>query len=115
MAASGMMRPLTGWQRANVLAATEYLREILRTAPSNHKARAVYEGLLDTLEPTRRAVRQQREMADAATAAVTFRDKRLGADRRAGDERRRVHLGPPGGVERRKGDRRAGRERRTRA
>jgi hypothetical protein len=108
-----MMRPLTGWQRANVLAAAQYLREILDNAPSDHRARTVYEGLLEAVEPARRAVRQQREMATAAKAAVTFRDKRKGTDRRPGGERRRVNLGPPGGIERRNGDRRVSRDRRS--
>lgn len=111
MASSGLMRPLTGWQRANVLAAAHYLRDVLQDAPADQRTRAIYEGLLEALEPARRAVRQQREMAEAAKSPVTFRDKRR-SERRAGADRRRADLGPPGGIERRKNDRRRGSDRR---
>jgi hypothetical protein len=111
MASSGLMRPLTGWQRANVLAAAQYLRDVLQDAPADQRTRVIYEGLLDALDPARRAVRQQREMADAAKSAVTSRDKRR-SERRAEADRRRADLGPPGGIERRKGNRRSGSDRR---
>jgi len=40
-------------------------------------------------------------------------NKRTGRDRRSGDDRRLVNLGPPPpGIERRQGDRRSGRDRR---
>lgn len=113
MSDSGIMKPLTGWQRANVLAAAQYIRDTILRTPDDQKARAVYDGLLEVLEPARRIVRQQREMADAAKAAVRIQEKRTGKDRRgAGSDRRRVNLGAPSGVERRKGDRRSGRDRR---
>lgn len=112
MGETGMMRPLTGWQRANVLTAAHYVREVLVKTPDDKKARAVYDGLLEVLEPARRVARQQREMAQAAkAAAVRVREQRSGRERRVG-ERRRVNLGPPGGVERRKVERRTGRDRR---
>ena len=106
------------WQRANIQAAATYLREKI-AGGGDVRAKAVYEGLLDVLEPTRRATRQQREMAVSAKAAVAVkaeRDRRE-RDRRAGRDRRiAAALGkpdvPPGGVERRKGERRAGRDRR---
>jgi hypothetical protein len=107
----GIMRPLTGWQRANVLAAAQYVRELLLKTPGDLKGRAVYDGLLEVLEPTRRVARQQREMAEAAKAAVRIREQRSGRDRRS-TERRKVNLGPPGGAERRRSDRRSGRDRR---
>jgi hypothetical protein len=111
MGESGIMRPLTGWQRANVLAAAQYVRELLLKSPNDLKGRAVYDGLLEVLEPTRRVARQQREMAEAAKAAVRIREQRSGRERRA-TERRRASVGPPAGGERRKGERRSGRERR---
>ena len=111
MTDSAIMRPLTGWQRANVLAAAQYIREILLKNPTDTKGRSVYDGLLEVLEPTRRVTRQQREMADAAKGAVRIREQRTGRERRAGD-RRRVNLGPPEGSERRRADRRTGKDRR---
>jgi hypothetical protein len=104
---------MSGWQRANVLAAAQYLRDVVARRPDDGKAHAVYEGLLEVLEPARRTIRQQRELSEAARLSVMSREKRTGIDRRR-DDRRRVHLGSPGG-ERRKGQRRAGRERRVRS
>ena len=111
MGDSGIMRPLTGWQRANVLAAAQYVRELLLKTPNDLKGRAVYDGLLEVLEPARRLARQQREMAEAAKAAVRIREQRSGKDRRS-TERRTVNLGPPAGTERRRAERRSGRDRR---
>jgi hypothetical protein len=111
MVDTGIPRPLTGWQRANVLAAAQHLRELLLKTPTDLKGRAVYEGLLEVLEPTRRVARQQREMAEAAKAAVRVREQRSGRDRRLTD-RRKVTLGPPSGGERRRAERRSGRDRR---
>ena len=105
------------WQRPNIQAAAAYLRERMAAGATDARTKAVYEGLLDLLEPSRRATRLQREAADAAKAAVTVqaeRDRRSQSDRRGYADRRRVDLGPPGGIERRKvGDRRAGRDRRS--
>ena len=110
----GSTTPMTGWQRANVLAAAQYLREVVTRTPNDVKAQAVYQGLLEVLEPARRTIRQQRELSEAARSSVTMREKRAGQERRR-LERRRVNLGPPAGVERRKNERRTGRDRRTRA
>src|SRR3989442_14295739 len=111
----GSPTPMAGWQRANVLAAAQYLRDIVSRTPDDMKAQAVYQGLLEVLEPARRAIRQQRELSEAARSSVTMREKRAGAERRR-IERRRVDLGPPAaGVERRKTERRSGRDRRNRA
>jgi len=106
------------WQRANVQAAANYLRERIAGGGADPKTRAVYEGLLDVLDPTRRAARLQREMATSAQAAATVkpaRDRRATTDRRgARSDRRRINLGSPTGAERRSGrDRRAGRDRRS--
>ena len=110
----GSPPPMAGWQRANVLAAAQYLRDIVSRTPGDLKAQAVYQGLLEVLEPARRAIRQQRELSNAARSSVTTREKRIGADRRRTD-RRRANLGAPGGVERRRNERRSGRDRRNRA
>ena len=110
----GSTTPMTGWQRANVLAAAQYLREVVTRTPNDAKAQAIYQGLLEVLEPARRTIRQQRELSEAARSSVTTREKRAGQERRR-LERRRVNLGPPAGVERRKNERRSGRDRRNRA
>jgi hypothetical protein len=105
------MPPLSGWQRTNVLAAAEYLREVLQRSPADARARQVYEGLLETLDPTKRLVRMQREVS-ASRASVPIKERRARSDRRAGSDRRKMNLGPPGGVERRRSERRSGRDRR---
>ena len=110
----GSSTPMSGWQRANVLAAAQYLRDVVAGRPDDVKGQAVYEGLLEVLEPARRTIRQQRELSDAARLSVMSREKRTGVDRRRGD-RRRVNLGAPSGGERRKTQRRIGRDRRVRS
>jgi hypothetical protein len=116
MADSGIFRlaPLQGWQRESILAAASFLRERFGNPPSDARAKAVHDGLLEVLDPPRRAVRLQREMSDAArAAALTARTERRGTERRR-TERRRENTGPPQGVaERRRGERRSGRDRRT--
>jgi hypothetical protein len=109
----GSSTPMAGWQRANVLAAAQYLRDVVAGRPHDVKAQAVYEGLLEVLEPARRTLRQQRELTEAARLSVMSREKRTG-ERRRGD-RRRVNLGSPSGGERRKSQRRTVRERRVRS
>jgi hypothetical protein len=94
-----------------VLAAAQYLREVLSRVPGDPKGQLVYDGLLEVLEPARRVARQQRELA-AARASVPVREQRLGSDRRTGNERRTRPLVPPGGAERRVGERRKGDRRR---
>jgi hypothetical protein len=113
--AEGMFRtpPLQGWQRTNVIAAANYLREQLARTPDDSRLRAAYEGLLDLLDPSRMLARRQREMANAAkqAASVIKQERRRGGERRRGD-RRAANLGPADGRERRAGERRSGRERR---
>lgn len=104
------------WQRANIQAAATYLRERMNAGANDPRTRAVYEGLLEVLDPNRRTVRVQREAAMAAAAAVTVpttRDRRSITDRRTNHDRRRASLSSPTGIERRTGiDRRTGRDRR---
>jgi hypothetical protein len=92
------------WQRASVQTAAAYMRELIALGADDVKTKAVYEGLLDVLDPTRRTARLQRESAEAAKAAVVVQTAR---ERRDRTERRRALATPPGGV-----DRRRGRERR---
>ena len=105
------------WQRANIQAAAGYLRERMLSGANDAKTKAIYEGLLEVLDPTRRATRIQREAASAAQAAVTVkpaRERRGSGDRRTIHlDRRRLNVGSPTDVERRRGvDRRTGRDRR---
>jgi hypothetical protein len=116
MADPGIYRtpPLQGWQRTNVVAAANCIREQISKTPEDPKLRAAYEGLLDLLDPSRLISRRQREQADAARQAATaIKNERRAAERRAA-ERRKVNLGPPPpGTERRKGDRRTKDRRRS--
>jgi hypothetical protein len=105
---------MAGWQRANVLAAAQYLRDVVARTPDDAKAHSVYQGLLEVLEPARRTIRQQRELSEAARESVRLREKRAGRERRA-IERRRVNLGPPTATERRRNERRSLRDRRNRS
>jgi hypothetical protein len=103
------------WQRQAVLAAASLLRDRFSATPDDQRARTVHDALLEVVEPTRRAVRLQREMSSAASsAAVTLRSERRGRGRRAGTDRRVWEFGPPRGIERRLDERRAANERRTR-
>ena len=106
------------WQQGNIQAAAAYLRARIGAGATDAQTKAVYEGLLDVLDPPRRATRLQRESAMAAKAAVAVqaeRDRRAQLDRRSYRDRRLVNLGPVRGVERRRTpDRRSGRDRRNR-
>lgn len=108
MADSGIYRTpaLQGWQRTNVVAAANCLREAIQRAPDDQKLRGAYEGLLDLLDPSRLLARKQREQATSARhAATAIRNERRSAERRAAD-RRKANAGPPG-PERRQGERRS--------
>ena len=113
---SGVFRinPLQGWQREAILKAAQLLRDKFGNPPTDAAARQAHDGLLEVLDPARRTVRLQREMTEATRkASLTQRTERRGKERRATD-RRKVNLGaPPGVEERRKGERRTGRDRRN--
>jgi hypothetical protein len=102
---------LTTWQRANILAAFSYLKDIGRVG-QNPQAAILAQGLIEVLEPARRTVRLQREAAlSAAASAQAGRERRTGRDRR-GVDRRKQQLpfqGPDrrGGRDRRASDRRS--------
>jgi hypothetical protein len=105
------------WQRATIQAAASYLRDRIAHGAADPRTKALYEGLLEVLDPARRSIRLQREMAEGAKAAAhvpTARERRTLADRRRREDRRALNLGIPGGLERRRrSDRRAGRARRA--
>jgi hypothetical protein len=106
---------VNAWERANIHAAASYLRERMAQGAIDAKTKAVYEGLLEVLDPTRRTTRVQRELASAAKAAVAApvsRERRAAERRR--EDRRKANLGSPTGVERRNTERRSGRDRRNR-
>ena len=115
MSESGIYRtpPLQGWQRSNVVAAANCLREQIARTPDDPKLRAAYEGLLDLLDPSRMLARKQREQAEAARHAATARRQERRSQERRTADRRKGSLGPPApGAERRKADRRSGGDRR---
>ena len=61
------------------------MRDRIASGADDVRTKAVYEGLLDVLDPTRRTARMQREAAESAKAAVvvqTARDRRQ-SERRA--------------------------------
>lgn len=105
--ANGRGVTLDQWQRQAVLAAAALLREHFGTS-ADGKAKAVHDGLLEVVEPQRRAVRLQREMSKAAAtdAAAGGERRKDGYERRRGADRRQANIGPPMGIERRRGSRR---------
>jgi hypothetical protein len=107
------------WQRANIQAAVTYLREQMQAGPASTDARVkvIFEGLIEVLEPARRTLRLQREAAatKSSVPVAVARERRQRVERRGQPDRRLANLGPPGGVERRSADRRAGQDRRGRS
>jgi len=104
------------WQRTAIEAAASYLRELIDAGRGDARTRSIYDGLVDVLDPVRRASRIEQALATDATAAVTqaVRDRRSNFDRRGHSDRRLVNLGPPASGERRRGqERRGGLERRS--
>jgi hypothetical protein len=100
------------WQRANIMAAANFMREQLALNPADRRVMSLYEGLLEVLDPSRRTLRVQRELAAVSLAAAPVKMERRARERRLGD-RRQVNLGPPPSGERRSGiDRRTGQDRR---
>jgi hypothetical protein len=97
---------LTPWQRASILAALNYLKDIGRLG-QNPQALTLATGLMEVLEPSRRTIRLQREAAQAATAGAQSGRERRTRERRRNEERRKqqaAYTGP---------ERRTGRDRRS--
>ena len=101
---------LAPWQRSNILAAMNYLKDIGRIA-QNPQINSLAQGLHEVLEPSRRTIRLQREAAAAATAGAQAGRERRARERRRVDRRKQQvpFEGPDRrtGRERRAGDRRA--------
>ena len=103
------------WQTANIQAAAAFLRERISAGDTSAKTKAIYDGLLEVLDPTRRSTRVQREMAvasKAVAAAALLAERNRRARERRRHERRRANHGSPTGSERRATERRSGTERR---
>ena len=100
------------WQRANIEAAVAYVRDRIEAGADDTRTKAVHEGLLDVLDPTRVTARMGHDAEDSAEAA-RVQKRRAQIERRGHHDRRLVNLGPPSGIERRSGtDRRSGKDRR---
>lgn len=115
MGDSGVFRApvLHPWQRTNVIAAANSLRQQISRTPEDQKVRAAYEGLLDLLDPSRVLARKQREMAQATRqAAAAIKTERRSQERRT-TERRKGAPGTPNAGERRAAERRT-KDRRSR-
>lgn len=105
---------LDPWQRQAVLAAAAFLREH-HGSSANSRAKAVHDGLLEVVEPNRRAVRLQREMSKSLDDAGASTHTGAGHERRRGADRRIENRGAPMGIERRRRSRRTSAARRPNA
>lgn len=103
---------LTPWQRANILAALNHLKDIGRLG-QNTQATALAQGLLEVLEPSRRTIRLQREAAQAAVAGARAGRERRQRERRLNAERRSHYVSFTGSDRRSGRDRRSGERRRS--
>ena len=73
------------WERSAIAAAADYLRTLIDIGSTDDRAKSVYDGLVDVLDPARYATRVQRAVAaDAALALM-----RAGLDRRRATVARR--------------------------
>jgi hypothetical protein len=72
---------LMPWQRANVHAALNYLKDIVRVG-QNPQAHVLAQGLMEVLEPSRR--NSNRRTASVVHAGP---ERRTGRDRRSGERR----------------------------
>lgn len=102
---------LQPWQRANLLAAANYFRQLNASGAASARSATIHQGLLEILDPARRVTRLQREMAEAEKAEARHEERRAAKDRRQKD-RRKVNLGWPAHERRNGTDRRSGRDRR---
>jgi hypothetical protein len=105
---------LGSWQRASILAAVSFLRDEFGDPPVDERARVVHDGLLEVLDPMRRASRLQQEMTDAARLeSLMPKSPRSYGERRQWDRRDAYAPRlPEGTVERRRAERRSGSDRR---
>src|SRR5712691_3884360 len=93
----GLQSSPMSWQFENIKSAARYMRERIAAGDNRPRTKVIYEGLLEVLDPTRRAARIQRERAAAsriaASAAITAERERRAAERRRKGDRRGVNLG----------------------
>jgi hypothetical protein len=101
---------LTPWQRANIYAALNYLKDIGRVG-QNPQAQGLAEGLMEVIEPSRRTIRLQREAAQAAAAGARSGREQRRTERRRNPDRRQ-QAATHGGSERRNVRKRRSGERR---
>jgi hypothetical protein len=80
------------WQHVKILAATNYFRERVARGAPDPRAKEVYEGLLDVLDPSRREALLKGEAA-AKAAVATPPAKRSKSAKPA--RRRRARPAPP--------------------
>lgn len=97
---------LTTWQRTNILAALNYLKDVGRLG-QNSQATVLARGLFEVLEPSRRTIRLQREAAQAAAAGAQAGRERRTRERRLHADRRTQQVPLIGPDRRRRRDRRA--------
>jgi hypothetical protein len=102
------------WQRVHILATVNYLHDRIHAGARDARTRAIYEGLLDVLDPSRREGRLQKELARAVHPKPAKVERRLGTDRRSGQDRRKRNIGNPEGDQRKPFDRRSIYDRRSR-
>ena len=95
---------LTPWQRANIIAALSYLKDIGRIG-QNPQPQLLAQGLIGGARAEPRTIRLQREAAQAAAAGARSGHERRTRERRRDSDRRRqavAYSGP---------ERRSGRDR----
>lgn len=97
---------LTPWQRANIIAALSYLKDIGRIG-QNPQPQLLAQGLMEVLEPSRRTIRLQREAAQSAAAGARSGHERRARERRGHSDRRRHAIAYSGPERRSSRDRRA--------
>jgi serine/threonine protein kinase len=73
---------------------------------------AIRPGAVEASSPPWTSVLSRRSAVGPVAAVVAEGERRMARDRRASQNRRRRHLGPPGAIERRDGERRTSRDRR---
>ncbi len=96
------------WQRVRVLATAEYFHDLILGGKGDERTYAIYEGLLDVLDPDRRLTREaQRKAREARNGGGAHDERRSGAERRAAAPRRERNVG------RAAGERRTGLQRRS--
>ncbi len=96
------------WQRVRVLSTAEYFHDLILGGAGDGRTYAIYEGLLDVLDPDRRSARDvHRKGREAGNGGGDHPERRAGTERRILSSRRVRNIG------RAAGERRTGRQRRS--